>query len=193
MNKGQSALEFLVTYGWAFLVILIMIGALSYFGVMDPARYLPDYCILGSGFTCVDSRMQTSGFNYVVDPNDPVQAAPINGAEVARLWFRNDMGMSLVIQDITQQPQGIPLCPALTSVMIGDIGAPQDEFVKINLVENTKTIASNEILEVIFFCHDLTAGAQINQRTTVNVAIKYNRLSSNLIHTVDGRMVGVVG
>lgn len=34
-KKGQAALEFLTTYGWAFLVILVMIGGLSYFGVLD--------------------------------------------------------------------------------------------------------------------------------------------------------------
>jgi len=38
-KKGQAALEFLTTYGWAFLVILIMIGALSYFGVLNPSMY----------------------------------------------------------------------------------------------------------------------------------------------------------
>lgn len=37
--KGQAALEFLTTYGWAFLVILVMIGALTYFGVLAPAKF----------------------------------------------------------------------------------------------------------------------------------------------------------
>ena len=36
-KKGESAaLEFLTTYGWAFLVILVMIGALAYFGILNP-------------------------------------------------------------------------------------------------------------------------------------------------------------
>lgn len=39
MKKGQSAIiEFLVTYGWAFLVIIIMIAALFYFGILNPAN-----------------------------------------------------------------------------------------------------------------------------------------------------------
>jgi len=40
--KGQAALEFLTTYGWAFLVILVAIGGLSYFGVFDFSKYSPD-------------------------------------------------------------------------------------------------------------------------------------------------------
>jgi hypothetical protein len=57
-KKGQSALEFLTTYGWAFLVALIMIGALAYFGVLNPSKYLPDRCNVGSEVTCED---------YVID------------------------------------------------------------------------------------------------------------------------------
>lgn len=41
-KRGQAALEFLMTYGWAFLVIMIMIGALAYFGVLNVSTILPD-------------------------------------------------------------------------------------------------------------------------------------------------------
>ena len=51
-KKAQAALEFLTTYGWAFLVILVMIGALSYFGVLDPSRYAPDSCRLSGVLEC---------------------------------------------------------------------------------------------------------------------------------------------
>jgi len=49
-NKSQVALEFLATYGWAFLVILIMIAALSYFCILSPSKLPPDRCNFGSEF-----------------------------------------------------------------------------------------------------------------------------------------------
>ena len=52
--KSQAALEFLTTYAWAFLVILIMIGALAYFGVLSPSKLLPDRCNFGSEVSCSD-------------------------------------------------------------------------------------------------------------------------------------------
>ncbi|MBN1175079.1 hypothetical protein JXA48_00390 [Candidatus Woesearchaeota archaeon] len=53
-NKGQAALEFLTTYGWAFLVILVMIGGLSYFGVFDFKAKLPDSCTFsGTNIECL--------------------------------------------------------------------------------------------------------------------------------------------
>jgi hypothetical protein len=60
-RKAQSALEFLTTYGWAFLVILIMIGALAYFGILNPTRYLPDRCSIQAGFDCNDFNVVRVG------------------------------------------------------------------------------------------------------------------------------------
>ena len=51
-KKSQAALEFLTTYAWAFLVILIMIGALAYFGVLSPSGLLPERCNFGAEISC---------------------------------------------------------------------------------------------------------------------------------------------
>ncbi len=63
MKKGQAALEFLMTYGWAILVVLIAIGALAYFGVLRPERLLPEKCIVatGSGLYCDDYSVSDTG------------------------------------------------------------------------------------------------------------------------------------
>lgn len=53
-RRGQAALEFLSTYGWAVLVILVMIGAISYFGVLNPSKILPSRCVVASEFSCSD-------------------------------------------------------------------------------------------------------------------------------------------
>lgn len=51
-KKGQAAMEFLMTYGWAILVVLIAIGALMYF--IKPSEMLPEKCTIptGSGLFC---------------------------------------------------------------------------------------------------------------------------------------------
>ena len=58
--KSQAALEFLTTYGWAFLIILIMIGTLAYFGILNPGNILPNRCTFGSEFQCLDYQLQTA-------------------------------------------------------------------------------------------------------------------------------------
>ena len=77
-RKSQAALEFLTTYGWAFLVILIMIGTLAYFGILSPSKILPNRCNFGSEFQCLDYQIaggSTNTFkirlkNNVGDPID---------------------------------------------------------------------------------------------------------------------------
>jgi len=55
-KKGQAAMEFLMTYGWAILVVLAAIGALAYFGVLSPRNILPSSCTVGAGFGCKDTK-----------------------------------------------------------------------------------------------------------------------------------------
>ncbi len=66
-RKGaQAALEFMATYGWAILIILVAIGALSYFGFMNPQKVLPDKCIFGNGLVCQDSVITTTKVNFTL-------------------------------------------------------------------------------------------------------------------------------
>ena len=62
--KSQAALEFLTTYGWAFLVILIMIGTLAYFGILSPSKILPGRCTFGSEFQCLDYQISATGNTF---------------------------------------------------------------------------------------------------------------------------------
>jgi hypothetical protein len=60
-RKSQAAMEFLMTYGWAILVVLVAIGALAYFGVLSPDRFLPSKCTLPAGIACTDFKIDASG------------------------------------------------------------------------------------------------------------------------------------
>jgi hypothetical protein len=75
MKKGQGALEFLMTYGWAFLVILIMIGALAYFGVLNPSRFLPDRCDFGTQVLCKGNQ-----FSILNNATNTLRATLTNNA-----------------------------------------------------------------------------------------------------------------
>ena len=67
MNKrAQAAMEFLMTYGWAILVVLAAIAALAYFGVLSPDRFLPEKCTLPSGVACLDFTGTNSQVDLVI-------------------------------------------------------------------------------------------------------------------------------
>jgi len=53
-KRGQAAMEFLMTYGWAILAAVIAIGVLAYFGVFSPSRYVQEMCTISPPFGCND-------------------------------------------------------------------------------------------------------------------------------------------
>jgi|TARA_B100001971_G_C18109440_1_gene493363 uncharacterized protein (UPF0333 family) len=56
MKRAQAAMEFLMTYGWAILVVLVAIGALAYFGVLNP-----ESCTIEPGIGCEDFIVRADG------------------------------------------------------------------------------------------------------------------------------------
>lgn len=62
-KSGQVALEFLMTYGWAFLVILVVIGAFVYFDVFNSSRLISESCTFPAGISCVDQVAVASSGN----------------------------------------------------------------------------------------------------------------------------------
>jgi hypothetical protein len=52
--RAQAAIEYLTTYGWAIIVLIIMVTSLSAFGVIRPRNWAPDRCELGAEFHCAD-------------------------------------------------------------------------------------------------------------------------------------------
>jgi len=85
-RKSQAAMEFLMTYGWAILVVLVAVGALAYFGVLSPDKFLPAKCTLQSGLACLDHR--------VLLPNSAACSGGCANGEV-QLVIQNSLGFDL--------------------------------------------------------------------------------------------------
>ena len=100
-RRGQAALEFLTTYGWAFLIILVMVGAISYFGILKPSTLLPSRCTISSEFECTDYKIGTNGF--------------------MQLQLKQGLGKTVFVNNITctyngNTVTGLPNAPALSPI-----------------------------------------------------------------------------
>lgn len=82
-KKGQAAMEYLMTYGWALLAIVIVIAALIYLNPFGA----PELCLFQQqGFSCSE-------------PNPQVYLTSTGDVEMnVRLW--NKLGKSVVISGI---------------------------------------------------------------------------------------------
>lgn len=69
LRKGQTALEYLMTYGWAILIVIIAIGALYALGLTKPCRWTGTQItgFTGGGFEASAPRFAASNDNLVLD------------------------------------------------------------------------------------------------------------------------------
>ncbi|MBI1936051.1 hypothetical protein HYS31_06440 [Candidatus Woesearchaeota archaeon] len=68
-KKSQAAMEFLMTYGWAILVVLAAIAALAYFGVLSPEKFLGEKCVVEPGLACISHKVEASKITLVLAQN----------------------------------------------------------------------------------------------------------------------------
>src|SRR3989338_1165342 len=59
-KKGQAAMEFLMTYGWAILAAIVAIGVLAYFGVFSPGKLTGSSAIVNNPFYASSWLVNTS-------------------------------------------------------------------------------------------------------------------------------------
>ncbi len=85
--RGQAALEFLTTYGWAILVVLLAIGALGYYGIYNPGDSQPESCMMSPGLACGGYQLTTTG----------------SDAELT-LYLKNSFGKQINLQKVTIEP-----------------------------------------------------------------------------------------
>ncbi|HLP79608.1 MAG TPA: hypothetical protein VK158_03165 [Acidobacteriota bacterium] len=71
-RKGQAAVEFLMTYGWAFSIILLTLGVLVYSGVFDLDSFVNEKCEFYSGIICVDARANQTGVILSIQNGLPI-------------------------------------------------------------------------------------------------------------------------
>ncbi len=66
-EKAQSAMEYLMTYGWAILIIAVVLGVLFQLGVFSGGTLTGTSCVATSGYYCANPTLNTNGqlsFNF---------------------------------------------------------------------------------------------------------------------------------
>lgn len=78
-RKGQAALEFLITYSWAIVIIVGIVASLFFMGIQNPERYVTSRCLFEDSFECNDFSFTAgdSGSGYVTIELENLVGFPI--------------------------------------------------------------------------------------------------------------------
>ena len=84
MKSAQQTLEFFLVYGWALLIIFMLVLAIAYFDVFNFSTILPGVCDFTSDFECYSAK--ASSTTQIID-----------------LELKNSVGAKIIINDIMEQ------------------------------------------------------------------------------------------
>ena len=82
-KRAQAAMEFLMTYGWAILIVLVALAALFFLGVFNPRT--TNTCLVPAPFTCTDVKLTstTGTLSLYLGASGTFQVSPTVGGASA--------------------------------------------------------------------------------------------------------------
>ena len=149
-RKAQAAFEYLTTYGWAVLTALVAIGALAYFGFLNPNNLLPNRCDFGKQLECVEYRIRDEGALGYVD-----------------LQIRNNFGKDINITEVAGEEIVGGNVPPPLSIRAGDT-----EELILNLNIPFPAGEKKEVSAIIVFMRNQAGATEHNISGTVFVTVQ---------------------
>lgn len=158
----QSAMEYLMTYSWAFLIIALVLVALFALGLFNPGTVINSQCILPAGLSCISAFMVSNGLASL----NLLQAttAPIN----LTAWGCN------TVQTVAHMYCPGTVCPA-----------PAANQIKMQ-------IGANYTFNVQCWSGSSTYSASPGGAFTGYLTINYTEVTSGFPHTIVGQLTAKV-
>jgi hypothetical protein len=146
-KKGQAAMEFLMTYGWAIVVVLAAIGALAYFGVLSPQKLLPDRTTFTAPLPSVDNAVVSLSANTV------------------QIAFKNNKGVDITLP-LTATATGDCVTPTVTGTFTNSTGGQEA------IVAGTTRIQNGGGFLLTFACTGTPTG-QVGSKFKTDITFPY--------------------
>ncbi|MDE1855273.1 MAG: hypothetical protein KGH57_03080 [Candidatus Micrarchaeota archaeon] len=166
--RAQSAVEFLTTYSWAFLVIgIFVVSVLAVVSLpsKNTPTYLPESCYISPSFPCSEALMATNSVGTVF-----------------LLLFQNNLGTGIYFpENVLTTYNGVVLTPSFTSnSTYGGLCFPQNA-----IAGSTITCSVN------MPTYKIPTGSQANPRFTLSYQICAPRCTRQVYNT-SGTAITVV-
>jgi hypothetical protein len=153
-RKAQSAMEYLMTYGWAILIIAVVLGALFSLGVFSGASLIGNACIAGPGYYCGSMiYSHTSGAS---------QFTVVVGQSTGSSWTA--VNVILAPQGVATGSSGGPINTGTTTVLQTSAASPvtlvSGQQATVNLNLGSTVAVGNPLAGSVWACY-VTSGAVV--------------------------------
>jgi len=114
MRKGQTALEYLMTYGWAILIVIVVVGALYALGLTKPCRWTGTQIREFADFQVSTPKMDTATDTLTFS------LSYLKPETVSSVYINATIGGQLGTDTSTSLPDTIATTASFTNVVSGD-------------------------------------------------------------------------
>ncbi len=174
-----------MTYGWAILVVLVVIGALAYFGVLSPATLLPEKCTFPVSISCTDHSV-TPTYIAVVLQNGAGKDMIIRGVTAtgdALGTNQNQLSLCSTKSPTGEAPSPTDTCPVSTGLGVNGCTSPT----LTNGASTAVTLKNSKGADNPTECTFVDVGRDKNR---YNVTVFYSWLDSpGIMHQLPGEML----
>jgi hypothetical protein len=167
-KKAQAAMEFLTTYGWAILILGVVLAGLGYLGVFNPSSYIKSSCQLDAGLAC-------PVFSAFYDNNTSLSYID--------MAVQNNLNDRVEITNLSlSTPQGDDFCESNTSMLL-DVGG----------VPVLASYGSNQQQDIRFtFTSCSLLKSNIGSKQRYNIKIYYKKGDATMPSVTGGKLITVV-
>jgi len=81
LSRAQTAIEYLTSYGWMILIVVVVITALFAFGIFNPSSHVSNSCTMPASFSCQGISLAQNGglyINLTQNTGDPINITAIS-------------------------------------------------------------------------------------------------------------------
>jgi hypothetical protein len=184
VKKGQTAMEYLMTYGCAILIIMVIMAVLFYLGVLNPSNLTPTQCTFPAGFSCVTNKLQTGTSKlYLVVSQGTGHNIQINGINCTQQTDASKMTAAIINYSNYPQTGG---CAAGQSINLTS-GAKATLADAIGVNASANGCPANSTAIICSTSTGVTPGDMgIGSLYSGNIYISYTELDTGLSRIVVG-------
>lgn len=163
--KAQVSLEYATTYGWALVIMLVIVGSLIFYGMVETDSRIETDCYIGPQFICDDVFLTKEGglgikFTNYINEKIKISSISLNNFPDSQCQFNNE--------ELAPSMQMVILCDLNKEIFEGDV---ETIFTTTNFSINDTFNENGE--EIIFF-------------TKGKILINVNKYLDNYACDIDG-------
>lgn len=178
-------MEYLITYGWALLIMLAVLATLYSMGLFRPSRYMPQECVFQPSFTCpsfILKQIPTGGYN--------LSFTAVNG-----------LGFDIIVDEanLTTEDVGMPGKQVYSSALCSATGLPRCEVLVNGNYPPTGVVRPGDAVVFSFLIFENTAAPTVGSLERAHVSLAYRNCAvatrdceDGTPHVISGRITAVV-